>query len=169
MDVKPKKRAYKPKKSKLCIQQSMTPWKQTLIHPIVRDEVPGDTKDTYNMPDNQNGVDDLMKLTNGSTIENEITVSDQEQLIPSKRVIKRPKLVENNVPADKLPLMIHVNGHKFVKLMQQQNTPIINLREFITATDGKLYPTKKGILLSLEDWQKLMKVDISPLIELKKE
>jgi hypothetical protein len=61
--------------------------------------------------------------------------------------------------------MIHVNGQKYIKLMQQNDKPIINLRAYITDTDGKLHPTKKGILLTPEDWESLIKVDMSVLMD----
>ena len=30
---------------------------------------------------------------------------------------------------------------------------MVNLREYIKDFDGKLHPTKKGIMLSMKDWQ----------------
>ena len=45
---------------------------------------------------------------------------------------------------------------KYVKLMKHQDQVVVNLREYITdLSTGKLHPTKKGIILSLKDWQSL--------------
>ena len=44
--------------------------------------------------------------------------------------------------------MIHIQGQKYMKVMQRQQQPMVNIREYITDVDGKLHPTKKGILLS---------------------
>ena len=106
-----------------------------------------------------------------------LKLTGQEHLIsfvPGEQGVKRPLSVDSgikeprNVPADDCPVMIHVNGHKYLKLMQVREKPVINLREYITDTDGKLHPTKKGILLSLDDWQALMNVDIGDLMVQKK-
>ena len=56
-----------------------------------------------------------------------------------------------------LPVMIQMNGQKYVKLMKHQDQVVVNLREYIKDCDGKLHPTKKGIILSLKDWQSLKK------------
>ena len=57
-----------------------------------------------------------------------------------------------------LPVMIQINGQKYVKLMKLQDQVVVNLREYITdLSTGKLHPTKKGIILSLKDWQSLKK------------
>ena len=57
-----------------------------------------------------------------------------------------------------LPVMIQINGQKYVKLMKHQDQVVVNLREYITdLSTGKLHPTKKGIILSLKDWQSLKK------------
>lgn len=58
---------------------------------------------------------------------------------------------------EELPIMIHINGCKYVKLMKHQEQLIINIREYITDNDGKLHPTKKGIMLSVKDWQSFKK------------
>ena len=51
-------------------------------------------------------------------------------------------------------VMIQVNGQKCIKLMKHQNQVVGNMRDYITdQSSGKLHHTKKGIILSLEDWQ----------------
>ena len=107
---------------------------------------------------------------------NGLKLTGQENLIPyttdGGKGVKRPLSVDsglpNSVPMDDFPCMVHVNDNKYMKLMQYRDKTIINLREYITDMDGKLHPTKKGILLSLEDWQALVQVDISALIEQKR-
>ncbi len=135
------------------------------------------------MVSNHQRTDYILKrvLPNGpkSLVEdfkNGLKLTSQEFLIPftpgDGKGVKRSLSVDSgvscNVPADDIPVMIHVNGHKYLKLMQHHDKTIINLREYITDLEGKLHPTKKGILLSLEDWQALVKVDISTLIEQKR-
>ena len=107
---------------------------------------------------------------------NALKLSGQEQLIqytPGERGLKRAISNDSGVKSepntstgdDDVPLMTHVNGQKYIKLMQQNDKPIINLRAYITDTDGKLHPTKKGILLTPEDWESLIKVDMSVLMD----
>ena len=174
--------------------QVPTKWKQTLDknYPVFRDQLKPDEviehmhvseeerRNFNGMSDHNQRTDFLMKqlLPNGTKtlvkeFQNGLKLTGQEQLLPytpGKRGLKRSKSVDSGQPtADDLPFMIHVNGHKFVKLMQHHDKPIVNLREYITDTEGKLHPTKKGILLSMEDWKKLVKVDITPLMNQKKE
>ena len=46
---------------------------------------------------------------------------------------------------------------QFKPEMQSENDQVVvNVREYITdISSGKLHPTKKGIILSLKDWQSL--------------
>ena len=37
--------------------------------------------------------------------------------------------------------------------MKHRQQLMVNLREYIKDCDGKLHPTKKGIMLSMKDWQ----------------
>ena len=53
---------------------------------------------------------------------------------------------------DNLPLVIRVNGQKYVKLVKQRKQSMNNIREYITNRIGKLYPTKKGILLKTDPY-----------------
>ena len=53
--------------------------------------------------------------------------------------------------------MIHIQGQKYMKVMQRQQQPMVNIREYITDVDGNLHPTKKGILLSEKDWKSFKK------------
>ena len=47
-----------------------------------------------------------------------------------------------------LPVMMQMNGQKYVKLMKHQGQVVVNVREYITDLyTGKLHPTKKGIIL----------------------
>ena len=62
------------------------------------------------------------------------------------------------ITLENLPVMIQMNGQKYIKLMKHQNQVVVNMREYITdQSSGKLHPTKKGIILSLKDWQSLKK------------
>ena len=62
------------------------------------------------------------------------------------------------ITLEDLPVMIQMNGQKYIKLMKHQDQVVVNVREYITdLSSGKLYPTKKGIILSLKDWQSLKK------------
>ena len=77
-----------------------------------------------------------------------------------KRSMDSDHKVQKNYLAEELPIMIHVNGQKYVKLVKQQKETRVNIREYKTDHTGKMYPTKKkGILLSLDDWHALMKID----------
>ena len=62
------------------------------------------------------------------------------------------------ITLEDLPLMIQMNEQKYIKLMKHQDQVVVNVREYITdLSTGKLHPTKKGIILSLKDWQSLKK------------
>ena len=62
------------------------------------------------------------------------------------------------ITLENLPVMIQMNGQKYIKLMKHQNQVVVNMREYITdQSSGKLHPTKKGIIFSLKDWQSLKK------------
>ena len=62
------------------------------------------------------------------------------------------------ITLENLPVLIQMNGQKYIKLMKHQNQVVVNMREYITdQSSGKLHPTKKGIILSLKDWQSLKK------------
>ena len=55
------------------------------------------------------------------------------------------------ITLEDLPVMIQMNGQKYVKLMKHQDQVVVNVREYITdLSSGKLHPTKKGIILSLK-------------------
>jgi hypothetical protein len=61
---------------------------------------------------------------------------------------------EENV---KSPPMLHLHGQTYVKVMRYRQEPIVNIRQYISDTDGVLHPTKRGILLSQKDWTSLKK------------
>ena len=62
------------------------------------------------------------------------------------------------ITLEDLPVMIQMNGQKYVKLMKHQDQVVVNVREYITdLSSRKLHPTKKGIILSLKDWNSLKK------------
>ena len=60
---------------------------------------------------------------------------------------------EKSSEGGELPVMVHINELKYVKLMKHREQLMVNLREYIKDSDGKLHPTKKGIMLSMKDWQ----------------
>ena len=62
------------------------------------------------------------------------------------------------ITLEDLPVMIQMNGQKYVKLMKHQDKVVVNVREYITVlSSGKLHPTKNGIIFSLKEWQSLKK------------
>ena len=62
------------------------------------------------------------------------------------------------ITLEDLPVMIWINGQKYVKLIKHQDRVVGNVREYITdQSSGNLHPTKKGIILSWKDWQSLKK------------
>ena len=72
--------------------------------------------------------------------------------------LKRCKSAEPPKPIslEDLPLMIWINGQKYVKLINHHDRVVGNVREYITdQSSGNLHPTKKGIILSWKDWQSL--------------
>ncbi len=121
------------------------------------------------------GQEKLISFTPGKTVkepkvENSVSPMDKQPHRGLKRTISVDGGLKNicNVPADDFPVMIHVNGPKYLQLMQRHDKPMLNLRKYITDIHGKLHPTKKGILLTLEDWQALVKVDIGTLMHQKR-
>ena len=170
------------------LDENYSIFRDNLVQPRkVAEHIPitkGIKKEMDDMLDDHQRTDHLVKrvLPNGpkswmDDFKTALKLTGQEHLIPyvpGDQGVKRSLSVDsgikepNNVPADDCPVMIHVNGHKYLKLMQVREKPVINLREYIIDMDGKLHPTKKGILLSLDDWQALKNVDISALMVQKK-
>ena len=80
------------------------------------------------------------------------TIRQKQSASETVQLKSKPINLEN------LPVMIQMNGQKYIKLMKHQNQVVVNMREYITdQSSGKLHPTKKGIILSLKDWQSLKK------------
>ena len=50
---------------------------------------------------------------------------------------------------------INIGDKKLVKLSYYRKQPYINLREYIISKEGTFVPTKKGILLTPDEWEKL--------------
>ena len=87
----------------------------------------------------------------------------RQQRPASKTMVSELKRCKSEPPKpitlDDLPLMIQMNGQKFVNLMKHQDQVVVNVRESITdLSTGKLQPTKKRIILSLKDWQSSMEM-----------
>lgn len=53
---------------------------------------------------------------------------------------------------------ISIGDNKVVKLSYYRRQPYINIREYVISQDGSFIPTKKGILLTLTEWETLKKV-----------
>ena len=82
------------------------------------------------------------------------SISDMKPLRQKRCKSEPPK----PITIEDLPVMIQMKGQKYIKLMKHQNQVVVNMREYITVqSSGKLLPTKKGIILSLKDWQLLKK------------
>ena len=85
----------------------------------------------------------------------------QQKLSASETMVselKRCKSAEPPKPIilEDLPVMIQMNGQKYVKLINHQDRVVGNVREYITdQSSGNLHLTKKGIILSWKDWQSL--------------
>ena len=117
------------------------------------------------MLDDEQRIDHLIKhiLPNGTKslveeFKNGLKLSGQENLIqytPGHLTIIRPKRKK----VDEIPIMIHVNGLKYIKLKKYNNQLKVIIREYIHGADGKLHPTKKGFMLSLDAWNALIKVN----------
>ena len=71
---------------------------------------------------------------------------------------KKPKVQRYALTLEDLPIMLHINGQRYAKVMKHQNNLVVNIREYVTDQfSGKLHPTNKGIMLPLEDWQSFKK------------
>ena len=127
------------------------------------------------MVDEHQRTDYLLKqvLPNGSKglldmFKEGLKATDQSHLIaylpePKRKMSEREKEVKRS-RSDKeepeggeLPIMVHINELKYVKVMKHREQLMVNLREYIKDCDGKLHPTKKGIMLSMKDWQSFKK------------
>ena len=77
---------------------------------------------------------------------------------PCKNIksIRCPKLKQIVKKVDKDPFAI--GDGKYVKLSTYKHKPYVNIREYVTSTNGKLHPTKKGILLKPEEWKQLQTI-----------
>lgn len=80
-----------------------------------------------------------------------ISQGGQEEVKKKRAHLKKRCVSKGEV--EELPIMVHINGTKYAKIMKQQEELMVNIREYITDCDGKLHPTKKGFLLSMKDWQ----------------
>ena len=69
-----------------------------------------------------------------------------------------PKVAEKIVqtPAE-LPKYIPIGHGKYVKVCNYRQKPYINIRDYTTTSEGRLYSTKRGILLSPAEWKQLKK------------
>ena len=124
------------------------------------------------MVDEHQRTDYLLKqvLPNGSKgllnqFKEGLKATDQSHLIaylpePKRKMSEGGKEVkrsrsdkEESSEGGELPMMVHINELKYVKLMKHREQLMVNLREYIKDCDGKLHPTKKGIMLSMKDWQ----------------
>ena len=137
----------------------------------------GQQKTLDGMVDNHQRIDYLLMqvLPYGSKgllnqFKEGLKATDQSHLIaylpdePKRKMSEGGKKVkrsrsdkEESSEGGELPVMVHINELKYVKLMKLQDRVVVNLREYIKDCDGKLHPTKKGIILSLKDWQSLKK------------
>ena len=71
----------------------------------------------------------------------------------SETVVSEPP---RSITLEDLPVRIQMNEQKYVKFIKYIKKVVVNMREHITDQSyGKLHPTKKGIILSLKDWQSL--------------
>lgn len=120
-------------------------------------ELIADQKETLDsMNSDQQRTDYLMQkvLPKGSKhlfdkFKEALKSTNQSHLIPKLRVSRKRKV--------ETPKMIHLHGQKYAKIMQCKKQPIVNIREYITDLNGKLYPTKKGILFSVKEWTSFKK------------
>lgn len=53
---------------------------------------------------------------------------------------------------------IPIGNGKYIKVGKYNRGTKINIRDFTTTVEGRLLATKKGILLSPEEWKQLKKV-----------
>jgi hypothetical protein len=81
---------------------------------------------------------------------------------------KQPKVKRSALTLEDLPIMMHINGQRYAKVMKHQKNLVVNIREYVTdESSGKLHPTKKGIMLPLEDWQSFKKEmkKVTPILQ----
>ena len=77
--------------------------------------------------------------------------SEEERKPAKKAMAKKNGETVNEKPADG---MYEIGSMKFVNLNQFKGKIYVNIREYYEA-NGKLNPGKKGIALSIDQWQKL--------------
>jgi hypothetical protein len=50
-----------------------------------------------------------------------------------------------------------IGNGKYVKITHYRKKPYVNIRDYTTTFNGKLYATKRGILLHPQEWNQLVK------------
>lgn len=50
-----------------------------------------------------------------------------------------------------------IGNGKYIKVCRYRQKPYVNIRDYATTSSGKLYSTKRGILLRPEEWKQLKK------------
>lgn len=66
------------------------------------------------------------------------------------------KQIIKEIPAV-FPNLIPIGSGKYVKVCSYRNKPYINIRDYTTTAEGRLNSTRRGILLSPEEWKQLKK------------
>ena len=94
-----------------------------------------------------------------STMENIVQTPTTPPSTPCKSIKSIKKKLEN-IKEEKRRVElrdhpIYIGNRKYIKLSTYKKKPYVNIREYITTAQGKLYPTKKGILLKPEEWKQL--------------
>ena len=87
-----------------------------------------------------------------SVMEKKLTKVKKEQ---ERDCVKRP----DSVPTKKTKRekrAFSIGNHKLAILRHVRNKPFINIRQYKSDECGRLFATKKGIMLSLDEWKALI-------------
>ena len=104
---------------------------------------------------------DLSKKRNRSESDNSnlSDVSDEKPIVKTKKTTMKPKVVEsddedNNIVVGKDEITIKLEGKKKVSIRKFKGQIYVDIREYYEK-DGEEKPSKKGISMKPELWEKL--------------
>jgi hypothetical protein len=104
---------------------------------------------------------DLSKKRNRSESDNSnlSDVSDEKPIVKTKKTTMKPKVIEsdgedNNIVVGKDEITIKLEGKKKVSIRKFKGQIYVDIREYYEK-DGEEKPSKKGISMKPELWEKL--------------
>ena len=154
LDVKPANLAELEKHNKFALIQSKPlPVRRSALFDVTN-ELPEPKKEEEPVPDKFTLA--LREVAAEQKAESDSRRNKFHQELAKEYAEKhfKPPIVKKRPPTK----CIAIGNGKHVKVCSYRHKPYLNIRDYTTTSDGKLYATKRGILLHPEEWKQLKKV-----------